>query len=72
MQLTTMARKQNHRPQPTQQLEQPPAESPASEVSADLEAICQSLEGLRYGQVTAIVREGVVVQIDRTQRTRLV
>jgi hypothetical protein len=36
-----------------------------------LEQIRDALRGLRYGQVTIIVQDGVVVQIDRTERKRL-
>lgn len=67
-----MASRQSNRPRQSQQLEKPPAESPLREMPADLAAICHQLEGLRYGHVTAIVRDGVVVQIDRTERKRLV
>ena len=31
----------------------------------------ESLRGLRFGQVTITVQDGVVVQIDRLERTRL-
>ncbi len=31
----------------------------------------ESLRGLRYGQVTITVQDGVVVQIDRLERTRI-
>jgi hypothetical protein len=36
-----------------------------------LEAIRQALRGLRYGQIVVIVQDGVVVQVDRTERRRL-
>ena len=36
-----------------------------------LTAISQALAGLRYGQVTIIVQDGRVLQIDRTDRRRL-
>ena len=36
-----------------------------------LNAITQALTGLRYGQVTIIVQDGRVMQIDRTDRRRL-
>lgn len=36
-----------------------------------LNEITQALEGLRYGQVTIIVQNGRVMQIDRTDRRRL-
>lgn len=31
----------------------------------------QSLKGLQFGQVTIIVQDGIVVQVDRLERTRL-
>ena len=31
----------------------------------------EALQGLRFGQVTVTVQDGVVVQIDRLERTRL-
>lgn len=67
-----MAREQSDRLQPTQQRDEPPAEPNADDSLAALEAISRTLKGLRYGHVTAIVRDGVVVQIDRTERQRLV
>jgi hypothetical protein len=36
-----------------------------------LEQIRQALTGLRYGQVTAIVQDGLVIQIERMERRRL-
>jgi hypothetical protein len=36
-----------------------------------LEYIQEALRGLRYGQVTVIVQDGVVVQVERTEKTRL-
>jgi hypothetical protein len=36
-----------------------------------LEHIEQALRGLRFGEVTVIVQDGVVVQIERTERKRL-
>lgn len=36
-----------------------------------LEHIAAALKGLRFGQVTVTVQDGVVVQIDRTERRRL-
>ena len=34
-------------------------------------AIRRALHGLRFGQVVVIVQDGVVVQVDRTERARL-
>jgi len=36
-----------------------------------LEHIEQALRGLRFGEVTVIVQDGVIVQIERTERKRL-
>lgn len=36
-----------------------------------LEAIRQALRGLRFGQIVLVVQDGVVVQVDRTERRRL-
>jgi hypothetical protein len=35
-----------------------------------VQSIVQALSGLRYGQVTIIVQDGRVIQIDRTERHR--
>jgi hypothetical protein len=49
--------------------------STASTADADkrwpLEQILEALRGLRYGTVTVVVKDGVVVQVDRTERRRL-
>lgn len=37
---------------------------------AVVQSIVQSLSGLRFGQVTIIVQDGRVIQIDRTERHR--
>jgi hypothetical protein len=36
-----------------------------------LERIHLALRGLRYGTVTAVVQDGVVVQVERTEKIRL-
>jgi hypothetical protein len=36
-----------------------------------IEQIRQSLRGLRFGTVTIIVQDGLVVQIERTEKRRL-
>ena len=36
-----------------------------------LERIAAALRGLRYGTVTAVVQDGVVVQVERTEKVRL-
>jgi len=44
---------------------QPAPHSPA------LDRIDETLRGLRFGSVLAIVQDGVVVQIERTEKLRL-
>lgn len=39
--------------------------------SETLQQISHLLSGLRYGSLTIIVQDGVVVQIDRTEKHRL-
>lgn len=40
------------------------------EMQFDLDQIRQALEGLRYGQVTIVIHDGAMVQIDRTEKRR--
>jgi hypothetical protein len=40
------------------------------EVQFDLEQIRQAIDGLRFGQVTIVIHDGAVVQIDRTEKRR--
>jgi hypothetical protein len=62
--------------------QQPPSVSPKDDASFPqagqaiprhpaLDRIDDALRGLRYGSVLAIVQDGVVVQIERTEKTRL-
>jgi hypothetical protein len=46
-------------------------EPTATTNDAALARIGDALRGLRYGSVLAIVQDGVVVQIERTEKTRL-
>lgn len=47
-------------------------ERPASpDERSALERIQDALRGLRYGEVTVVVQDGVVVQVERTERVRL-
>ncbi len=43
-----------------------------NEREVELAAIRDALKGLRYGAVNIVVQDGVVVQIDRTEKRRLV
>lgn len=50
----------------------PASPSPDATINeAALSRIGDALRGLRYGSVLAIVQDGVVVQIERTEKTRL-
>ncbi|MFM7035302.1 MAG: YezD family protein [Planctomycetia bacterium] len=40
-------------------------------IDPGLRRIGDALTGLRYGSVLAIVQDGVIVQIERTEKTRL-
>ncbi len=40
------------------------------DVQFEFEQIREVLEGLRYGQVTIVIHDGAVVQIDRTEKRR--
>ena len=42
-----------------------------SERDRELQQIREALQGLRFGSVQIIVQDGVVVQIDRTEKRRL-
>ena len=58
---------------PTDSQSPSPATPEHSMTNADgaLPRIGDALRGLRYGSVLAIVQDGVVVQIERTEKTRL-
>jgi hypothetical protein len=47
--------------------------SPVDDQARELELaqIREALRGLRYGAVSIVVQDGVVVQIDRTEKRRL-
>jgi hypothetical protein len=50
----------------------PPADAPeATQQDRSLGHVQRALRNLRFGTVTIIVQDGVVVQIDRTEKTRL-
>lgn len=38
----------------------------------DLQQIRESLRGLRFGSVNIIVQDGLIVQIDRTEKRRVI
>ena len=46
--------------------------TPVTDVDARaLSKVRDALSGLRYGAVTVIVQDGVVVQVERTEKVRL-
>jgi hypothetical protein len=53
----------------------PQPKSSASEQNApaddEISQIRESLRGLRFGSVNIIVQDGVIIQIDRTEKRRL-
>ncbi|HZZ73367.1 MAG TPA: YezD family protein [Pirellulales bacterium] len=46
-------------------------ENSAVPADQDLRVIREALQGLKFGSVTIVVQDGVIVQIDRTERRRL-
>ena len=59
---------------PCAELDAPSLTVHRDEASLDheaIEAIRRALRGLRYGQIVIVVQDGVVVQVDRTERRRL-
>jgi hypothetical protein len=58
--------------QPEDARDDEPSAAPAFARRRDaLERIHVALRGLRYGTVTAVVHDGVVVQVERTEKIRL-
>lgn len=49
----------------------PRAEGDDTRADDAVQRIVEALRGLRYGQVSIIVQDGVVIQIERTERMRL-
>ena len=50
---------------------EPQAGSREEEREKEVQQIREALRGLRFGAVNVIVQDGVVVQIDRTEKRRL-
>jgi hypothetical protein len=47
------------------------AAQPDGRAADGLDRISAALRGLRFGSVTAVVQDGVIVQVDRTEKVRL-
>ena len=58
-------------PDTDEKLSRPATSKPRELTEAVVSEIRESLRGLRYGIVQIIVQDGLVVQIDRTERRRL-
>lgn len=56
--------------EPTPRNDAHDGEPRAGRTDAALRRIGDALHGLKYGSVLAIVQDGVVVQIERTEKTR--
>jgi len=51
--------------------QQPTTGSEEGHTTYALARVRDALNGLRYGEVTVIVQDGVVVQVERTEKLRL-
>jgi hypothetical protein len=57
--------------EPISQQPKSPAADPAVSADDAINQIRDSLRGLRFGSVNIIVQDGVIIQIDRTEKRRL-
>ena len=48
----------------------PPSQGKRRKIDV-LEHVRNALQGLRFGEITLIIHDGIVVQIDRTEKRRL-
>ncbi len=52
--------------------DQPSTDRPSTDSEqASVQAILDALRGLRFGSVTVVVQDGVIVQIERVEKKRL-
>ena len=56
---------------PNSQQAKPTPDEQAAPVDDAINQIRDALRGLRYGSVNIIVQDGVIIQIDRTEKRRL-
>jgi hypothetical protein len=56
---------------PTSQTQPGAGRERATSVDEALDQIRESLRGLRFGSVNIVVQDGVIIQIDRTEKRRL-
>jgi hypothetical protein len=53
-------------------MNEPSADKQTTEdAAAPLQAIAEALRGLRFGSVTVVVQDGVIVQVERIEKRRL-
>ena len=48
-----------------------PHGAPADVEARALDKVRDALNGLRYGEVTVVVQDGLVVQVERTEKVRI-
>jgi hypothetical protein len=48
-----------------------PGADPCREREPDMDRIRSAIRGIRYGEVRAVIQDGVIVQIERIERQRL-
>ena len=48
-----------------------PARAGDAESATPIQAIVDALRGLRFGSVTVIVQDGVIVQVERLEKKRI-
>jgi hypothetical protein len=61
----------NDSPQNPSKENSPYGPSMDQELRSSLEQITSALRGLKFGSVNVIVQDGVVVQVDRTEKFRI-
>jgi hypothetical protein len=53
------------------QTSNPTVDQRTARIEQAIEEVRDALRGLRYGEVSIVIQDGVVVQIERTERRRL-
>lgn len=49
-----------------------PGDTPGDSASHPLQQVAAALRGLKFGQITLTIQDGVIVMIERTEKRRLV
>jgi len=66
-----IGRSRGIRPMTTPESNLPSSDAAATDRDQELLEIREALRGLRFGAVNIIVQDGVIVQIDRTEKRRI-